>query len=64
MAENIPELRGRDRLTGLRCDLGADLPAPESCRYRLMLEITDLVVRAASLPDLFKELAPPRAGFD
>ena len=58
MAENIPELRGRDRLTGLRCDLGADLPAPESCRYRLMLEITDLVVRAASLPDLFKELAP------
>ena len=58
MPANILELRGRDRFNGLWCDLGTDARAPESCRYRLLLEITDLVVRAASLPDLFKELAP------
>ncbi len=58
MAENILDLRQRDRLNGLGCSLGTDAPALESCRYRLLLEITDLVVRAVSLPDLFKELAP------
>jgi hypothetical protein len=34
--------------------------SPERTRYRGLLEITDLVVRAKSLPDAFKELAPPR----
>jgi hypothetical protein len=34
-------------------------PSPERKRYRGLLEITDLVVRATSLPDAFKELAPP-----
>jgi len=34
-------------------------PSPERQRYRLLLEITDLVARAKSLPDAFKELAPP-----
>ena len=34
-------------------------PSPERDRYRLLLEITDLVARAKSLPDAFKELAPP-----
>jgi formate hydrogenlyase transcriptional activator len=31
----------------------------ERDRYRLLLEITDVVARAESLPDAFKELAPP-----
>jgi len=31
----------------------------EHNRYRLLLEITDLVTRASSLPDAFQELAPP-----
>jgi formate hydrogenlyase transcriptional activator len=34
-------------------------PSPERSRYRLLLEITDMVARANSLPDAFKELAPP-----
>ena len=34
-------------------------PSPERKRYRGLLEITDLVVRAKNLPDAFKELAPP-----
>jgi len=34
-------------------------PSPDRQRYRLLLEITDLVARAKSLPDAFKELAPP-----
>jgi formate hydrogenlyase transcriptional activator len=33
--------------------------SPERDRYRLLLEITDLVARSQSLPDAFKELAPP-----
>jgi hypothetical protein len=32
--------------------------SPEHSRYRLLLEITDMVARASSLPDAFKELAP------
>jgi formate hydrogenlyase transcriptional activator len=38
--------------------IGED-PLPERSRYRLLLEITDMVARANSLPDAFKELAPP-----
>ena len=38
--------------------------SPERKRYRGLLEITDLVVRAKSLPDAFKELAPPGASPD
>ena len=34
-------------------------PSPERSRYRLLLEITDMVARASSPPDAFKELAPP-----
>jgi formate hydrogenlyase transcriptional activator len=34
-------------------------PSPEPDRYRLLLEITDLVARSQSLPDAFKELAAP-----
>ncbi len=33
--------------------------SPEYSRYRLLLEITDVVARANSLPEAFKELAPP-----
>jgi formate hydrogenlyase transcriptional activator len=33
--------------------------SPEHNRYRLLLQITDVVARAQSLPDAFKELAPP-----
>jgi len=33
--------------------------SPERNRYRLLLEVTDLVARAESLPDAFKKLAPP-----
>ena len=33
--------------------------SPERDRYRLLLEITDLVARSQTLPDAFKELAPP-----
>jgi len=38
--------------------LDEDDPA-EVSRYRLLLEITDLVARAKSLPDAFRELAAP-----
>ncbi|MGA2980941.1 MAG: sigma 54-interacting transcriptional regulator [Terriglobales bacterium] len=31
----------------------------ERNRYRLLLEVTDVVARAESLPDAFRELAPP-----
>ena len=34
-------------------------PSPEHNRYRLLLEVTDLVARARSLPDAFQQLAPP-----
>jgi formate hydrogenlyase transcriptional activator len=33
--------------------------SPEHNRYRLLLEVTDMVARAQTLPDAFKELAPP-----
>ena len=33
--------------------------SPEHNRYRLLLEITDLVARTDSLSKAFKELAPP-----
>ena len=33
--------------------------SPGRDRYRLLLEITEMVARAESLPDAFKELAPP-----
>ena len=33
--------------------------SPEHDRYRLLLEITDVMARAQSLPDAFKEFAPP-----
>src|ERR1700687_1712530 len=34
-------------------------PSPERQRYRLLLEITDLVARAKTVPDTFQELAAP-----
>ena len=34
-------------------------PSLEHNRYRLLLEITDIVARAQSLPEAFKQLAPP-----
>src|SRR5579862_209487 len=40
-----------------RADEG--IPASEHQRYRLLLQITDLVARTEHLPDVFKELAPP-----
>jgi formate hydrogenlyase transcriptional activator len=33
--------------------------SPERNRYRVLLEITDWIARAPSLPDAFKEFAPP-----
>ena len=39
-------------------ELGGD-PSLEHNRYRLLLEITDIVARAQSLPEAFKQLAPP-----
>ena len=36
-----------------------ELESSERNRYRLLLEITDVVARAESLPDAFKELATP-----
>src|SRR5260370_34505650 len=44
--------------TESRVELDGDISA-ERQRYRLLLEITDLVARSQSLPDAFKELAPP-----
>jgi len=32
--------------------------SPERTRYRVLLEITDLIAHAKSLPEAFKELAP------
>ena len=58
MPEKATELSDRGRLKGPWCVPGNGFPTPENCRYRLLLEITDLVVRAASLPDMFQELAP------
>src|SRR5271155_4072254 len=37
----------------------AGVDSSERDRYRLLLEITDVVARSESLPDAFKELAPP-----
>jgi len=34
-------------------------PSADHDRYRLLLNITDLIARAQSLPSAFKELAPP-----
>ena len=45
-------------MSGNRIGLEGDA-SPERARYRLLLEITDTVARAKSLPDAFKELAPP-----
>ncbi len=45
-------------MSGNRVGLAGDVSA-EHARYRLLLEITDTVARAKSLPDAFKELAPP-----
>lgn len=36
-----------------------EFDSPERNRYRLLLEITDVVARAETLPEAFKELAPP-----
>src|SRR5450759_322861 len=46
------------RMSESRAELERDA-SPERKRYRGLLEITDLVVHAKSLPDAFKELAPP-----
>ena len=42
--------------SGVAIERGA---SPERSRYRVLLEITDLVARAKSLPEAFKELAAP-----
>jgi len=34
-------------------------PSPEHDRYRLLLEITDVIARAQSVHEAFKELASP-----
>ena len=34
-------------------------PSPEHNRYRLLLEITDAIAQAQSLPDALKQIAPP-----
>jgi len=36
--------------------------SPERTRYRVLLEITDLIAHAKSLPEAFKETGPPGAG--
>ncbi|MBI1740892.1 MAG: sigma 54-interacting transcriptional regulator, partial [Candidatus Koribacter versatilis] len=58
MAENSSGLEGEARRDNHGSDNQPDSPPPERCRYRLLLETTDLVVRTRNLPDLFKELAP------
>lgn len=58
MAENSPRIEGETRQNEKRYEHGSDSLRPERHRDRLLLEITDSVVRARSLPDLFKELAP------
>ncbi|MGO9367126.1 MAG: sigma 54-interacting transcriptional regulator [Terriglobales bacterium] len=40
--------------------VGLDVgPSPENRRYRLLLEVTEVLARANSLPDALKEMAPP-----
>jgi formate hydrogenlyase transcriptional activator len=38
---------------------GEENASPESKRYRLLLEVTDRVARTQSLPEAFRDLAPP-----
>lgn len=59
MAENSPRLEGEARLNEKRYERRSDSPGHQRERERLLLETTDLIVRARNLPDLFKELAPP-----
>ncbi len=56
MLENSPRLEGEVPQNEKRYDHRSDSPRRD--RDRLLLETTDLVVRARNLPDLFKELAP------
>ena len=58
MAQNSPRLEGEARQNEERYGGMSDLTVGELYRDRLLIEATDLIVRARSLPDLFKELAP------
>jgi formate hydrogenlyase transcriptional activator len=58
MAENAHRLEREARQNENQYEHRSDSPRPERHRDRRLLEITDVVVRARNLPDLFKELAP------
>jgi formate hydrogenlyase transcriptional activator len=57
MAENPSERGGPDRPDDRCNSMSGDARAHG--QYRVLLQITDLVVRSRSLPDLFRELTPP-----
>jgi formate hydrogenlyase transcriptional activator len=57
MAEDSPGLAGEGLNQGWHEPESAS-SGYKNCRYRLLLEITDLVVGARNLPDLFQRLAP------
>jgi len=58
MAENSPRLEGEARQNEEPFGGMPDSTVDEHYRDRLLIEATDLIVRAHGLPDLFKELAP------
>src|SRR6266478_8244405 len=58
MAENAHRLEREARQNEKRYERRSDSPGHQRQRDRLLLETTDLVVRARNLPDLLKELAP------
>jgi len=58
MAENSPRLEGAARQNEEPFGGMPDSTVDEHYRDRLLIEATDLIVRAHGLPDLFKELAP------
>ena len=57
MAEDLPRLASDGR-SHRPCDHGLDSGDHQCCQYRDLIEITDLIVAAPSVPDIFKELAP------
>src|SRR5712671_4244603 len=58
MAENSPRIEAGARQNEKQHGPMSDSTVGERYRDQLLIETTDLIVRARSLPDLFKEIAP------
>jgi len=58
MAENLPQIERENGQNPKLYERSSDSRPSEVHRERLMLQLTELVVRARKLPDIFNELAP------